>query len=223
MAKDNSQQLASNLRYLQEAGRLKLTDQEQESLNQGPDQMRLAQLNAIAERCALTLERLLTARMADVPQGLKFLIMDCDGVLTDGAMTFTKNGDELKSFNAKDGLGIKKLQERGWLTGIISAGVSTGLVEKRAQMLGVEQVYVGQKPKWEILEEWLQERHMAPEAVVYIGDDLSDLPILEKVGYSACPANAVKAVRNRVHQVLELEGGAGCVRELIDDYLLPSL
>ena len=147
-------------------------------------------------------------------------IFDVDGVLTDGAMIFSKNGDEIKRFNAKDGQGIKQCRENGINTGIISAGISTGLVEKRAEMLGVKHVYVGKQPKLEILNDWLQELNLNFEDIAYIGDDITDIPILEKVGASFCPADAVSAVKQTAEVVLSLNGGAGCVRELIEDYLV---
>lgn len=153
-------------------------------------------------------------------RGIKMLIMDCDGVLTDGAMIFSKNGDEIKRFNAKDGQGIKQCRANGINTGIISAGISTGLVEKRAEMLGVKHVYVGKQPKLEILNDWLQELDLKLENIAYIGDDITDIPILEKVGASFCPADAVSAVKQSAEVVLSLKGGAGCVRELIEDYLV---
>ncbi len=151
---------------------------------------------------------------------IKMLIMDCDGVLTDGAMIFSKNGDEIKRFNAKDGQGIKQCHSHGILTGIISAGESTGLVEKRAAMLGVVHVYVGKIPKLEILRRWLDKLDLKFENIAYIGDDVTDIPILEKAGASFCPADAVSAVKKSSEVVLSLKGGEGCVRELIEEYLI---
>lgn len=162
----------------------------------------------------------LAARQRALPQNIQALVMDCDGVLTDGRMIFSKEGDELKHFHAHDGMGLKRWHASGKRSGIISAGRSSGLVERRAAMMKVEQVYVGKTPKLEILEGWLQEWELRPEQVAYIGDDLSDLPIMEWVGFSACPANAVPAVRAQAEVCLQLPGGQGCLRELLDQYLL---
>jgi YrbI family 3-deoxy-D-manno-octulosonate 8-phosphate phosphatase len=151
----------------------------------------------------------------------RFLVMDCDGVLTDGAMVLHSDGSQSKRFNVKDGMGIKLCQEQGMLTGIISAGTSTGLVEARAEMLAIPLVYVGKEPKLKVLQTWLETHNLSLEEVVYIGDDVNDLPILEKCGAAFCPADAAEAVRNHPRvKTLTKAGGAGCVRELVDHHLL---
>ncbi|NVK28001.1 MAG: HAD hydrolase family protein [Flavobacteriia bacterium] len=153
-------------------------------------------------------------------KNIRMVIMDCDGVLTDGGMIFTANGDEIKQFNAKDGMGIKALKNNDILTGIISAGKEPRPIEKRAEMLGIDHVYVGTRPKIEVLNDWINELDILPENIAYIGDDISDLPILEVVGFSACPADAVSSVRKAVDVILPLKGGQGVVREWIDRYLV---
>lgn len=206
-----------NLRWLQA----------RELLSPGSTEPSLHSLVNAARETGLPMEHLLyrdLERRRDIAsRDLRMLVMDCDGVLTDGAMIFSKNGDEIKQFNAKDGLGIRRLQKAGWTTGIISAGVSSGLVERRAAMLDIDQVYVGKKPKIEILDEWLRSAGLRYEQIAYIGDDLSDMPILERAGASFCPADAVPAVRRSVEVVLSQMGGRGCVREMIDSYLMPAV
>lgn len=182
----------------------------------------LGELIEACRKTGYTADRLLNSPLPSSPPGIEFLVMDCDGVLTNGEMIFTREGDEIKHFHAKDGLGIKRMHKAGIKTGIISAGSSTGLVERRAEMLGIQRVYVGKKAKWEVLQGWLQEENIAAEKVAYIGDDLSDLPVLQRVGFSACPADAVREVKNYCSVTLSRDGGKGCVRELIDDYLLFS-
>ena len=204
--------LKDNLRYLQQQGYSALPANVEST----------AHLLQLAENVPHTLEDLLYVNLAIKEQkaaGIQFLVMDCDGVLTDGAMVFTKNGDEIKHFNAKDGLGIKLLRQQNILTGIISAGRSSGLVESRAAMMKVDKVYVGKTPKWDILQEWLRELQLSPKAVAYIGDDLTDIPVMEKVGLSFCPADAAHAVKQTAHITLRTPGGKGCVRELIERYL----
>ncbi len=222
MPKASLHRLQANLQYLQAQGQISLSADEQALMQQSPGNFSAQQLLDLSERSGHSLSTLLTKALDHTPQDLRFLVMDCDGVLTDGGMTFTKNGDEIKRFNAKDGMGIKRLQKAGWQTGIISAGISTGLVEHRAKMLGIENVYVGKEPKLEILKSWLARLQLSFNQVAYIGDDISDLPILQAAGFSACPADAVKTVKECVSKVLELKGGEGCVRELIDDHLLPE-
>lgn len=158
------------------------------------------------------------AALADI----RMLVMDCDGVLTDGKMIFTREGDEIKHFHAQDGMGLKRWHQAGGLSGIISAGRSSGLVERRAEMMHVNQVYVGKQPKWEVLAAWLAKLELQPHEVAYVGDDVSDLPVMERVGACFCPRDAVKEVRNQAQVVLSRTGGTGCVRELVEDYLLPA-
>ena len=210
----NTSLFAVNVKYLTKKGLLR----------NEPSSLDLDSLIEVSRATSIPVEQLLnkdlTKREDIRNRGIKMLIMDCDGVLTDGAMIFSKNGDEIKRFNAKDGQGIKQCHQNGMLSGIISAGISTGLVEKRAEMLGVENVYVGKRPKLEVLNEWLERLNLDFEHIAYIGDDITDIPILEKVGASFCPADAVSAVKQTAEVVLSLKGGEGCVRELIEDYLL---
>ncbi|MDZ7846404.1 MAG: HAD-IIIA family hydrolase [Owenweeksia sp.] len=214
--------LRHNLEYLLNKKQLKMPkDAVHELLNQ-QRQLTVDELLLIGEMSNLEINMLLHRRLPLEKIAVKMLVMDCDGVLTDGGMTFSKDGDEIKKFNAKDGQGIKRAHNEGLLTGIISAGHSTGLVEKRAAMLGIEHVYVGKRPKLAVLEEWLTTLKFNLEDIAYIGDDISDIPILEKVALAACPSDAVKQVREISHLVLQLPGGAGCVRELIDEHLLTS-
>ena len=210
----NTSLFAENVKYLTNKSLLR----------NEPSSLDLDSLIEVSQITSIPVEQLLNkdlAKREDIRnRSIKMLIMDCDGVLTDGAMIFSKNGDEIKRFNAKDGQGIKQCHNNGMLSGIISAGISTGLVEKRAEMLGVENVYVGKRPKLEVLNEWLERLNLDFEHIAYIGDDITDIPILEKVGASFCPADAVSAVKQTAEVVLSLKGGEGCVRELIEDYLL---
>lgn len=149
---------------------------------------------------------------------IRMVVMDCDGVLTDGGMILTAKGDEIKQFNARDGMGIKKLHQLGMITGIISSGVEPAIVEKRAKMLDIKHVHVGLEPKLDVLDTWLEGLGLTREQVAYIGDDITDLPIIEVAGFSACPADAISAVRHAVDVVLPLKGGDGCVREWVERY-----
>lgn len=149
-------------------------------------------------------------------QHIKLLLLDVDGVLTDGGVYMDANGVESKKFNAKDGVGIKALLKQGIQVGIISAAKSKEIVLKRAEMLDIKLVYVGMEEKLTILEQWMQQYEFKKEEVAYIGDDIIDYQILKNVGISACPADAHESIIDEVDIILNHKGGEGCVREFID-------
>jgi 3-deoxy-D-manno-octulosonate 8-phosphate phosphatase (KDO 8-P phosphatase) len=151
---------------------------------------------------------------------IKLLILDVDGTLTDGGIYIMEDGSQFKKFNSRDGMGIRLLQKAGIEVGIISNGKTTSMVQARADMLGITRVYVGEAKKMDVLDAWMEEMGIGLGEVGMVGDDINDLPVMEKVGLSACPADAVKAVKEKADIVLQLKGGEGCVRELIDNYLL---
>lgn len=153
-------------------------------------------------------------------ENIRLVVFDIDGVLTDGGMYYTESGDEFKKFNSKDGLAIRRLAKEGYLTGVISHGINVNLITRRANLLNIPKVYVGNRPKEEVLLEWCHEIGIQPLDVAYIGDDINDLPVMKIAGFTACPADAVQEVKKKVDVVLGLEGGKGCVREWIDEYIL---
>ena len=146
---------------------------------------------------------------------VKLLLLDVDGVLTDGSITYLSGGGEAKSFNTQDGLGIKLLQDSGVAVGIITAR-SSEAVERRAQDLQFAHVFQGKQDKLTVYESILKETGLRPPQTAYMGDDLMDLPILNRVGFAVAPANAVAEVRQRVHYTTESGGGRGAVREICD-------
>lgn len=150
---------------------------------------------------------------------IKFLVLDVDGVLTDAGMYYTESGDEMKKFNAKDGIGIIALTKSGFPVGIISHGTNTNILERRAKKLGIERVYAGKEEKIKILKKWFKEMKLKPENVAYIGDDINDMDMYKEVGLSACPADAHNKVKKAAKIILTKKGGEGCVREFIDEYL----
>ena len=189
----------------------------------------LVELEAITEEYELDLHALLfkplfkneylTEKLAKI----KLLILDVDGVMTDGGMIFSENADQQKKFNTKDGMGIIEVVKKGEVeVGIISSGFTGGLVHKRAEMLGMKRCYVGRDSKISVLESWIEEMQISLEEVAIIGDDINDLSIMRVAGFSACPADAVEVVKKQVDVILSLKGGQGCVREFIDNYLLPA-
>lgn len=150
---------------------------------------------------------------------IKLIVLDVDGVFTDGGMFYSSAGEELKKFNVKDGMAITRAIERGFQFGIISASSRSEVIEIRAKVLGIQNVYVGKEPKLEILESWLYKMGMGYENVAYIGDDINDVAILEKVGIGAAPADAAIQARHAAQIVLNQKGGGGCIREFIEKYI----
>jgi 3-deoxy-D-manno-octulosonate 8-phosphate phosphatase (KDO 8-P phosphatase) len=150
----------------------------------------------------------------------KFLALDIDGVLTDGVVYYSESGDEQKKFNEKDGLVILTLTEAGKYVGFISSGKNSHIIENRAALLGVQKVYFGTWKKAEVLEEWCKELNIGFENIAYIGDDINDMPVIQKAGLTACPADAVPLVKEAVNIVLSKKGGEGCVREFVEKYIM---
>ncbi len=151
---------------------------------------------------------------------IKFLVLDVDGVMTDGGMYYTSAGDQFKKFNVKDGMAIKEARKAGLRVAFLSAGSSERIVMDRARTLDVTLVYVGQEPKLNILNKWCDELGFDLSQVAYIGDDINDIPVMDAVGYSACPADAVQAVRDKAYVVLQRKGGDACVREFVEEHLI---
>ena len=150
---------------------------------------------------------------------LGMLILDIDGVMTDAGIYYTENGDEIKKFNARDGLGIISLTRAGKKVGFVSSGFSNAMILKRAKVLGVEHVYTGTWAKKQVVAEWSRDLNIPLEHMAYIGDDINDIPVIEMVGLSACPADAVPEVKAISDIILSTNGGRGCIREFIDTYL----
>ena len=150
---------------------------------------------------------------------IKFLGLDVDGTLTDGGMYYTEGGEEFKRFDTKDGRGIIELQKRGVQVGLLSSGFKTKIIEGRAKTLGLEKFYVGTDPKINILQQWCEEMDIDMKEVAYIGDDINDRDIINAVGFTACPADAMSSIKDIVDIVLINKGGYGCVREFIEEHL----
>lgn len=146
---------------------------------------------------------------------IKMLVFDVDGVMTDGSITYDENGIEYKTFNAKDGHGIVRMNKSGFITAIITAR-NNGTVAHRAKNLNFTELYQGYKFKLPALEELLKKYNLSFENVSYMGDDLPDICILEKVGLACCPNDAVKEVQEICNFKSLYGGGKGAVRELCD-------
>jgi 3-deoxy-D-manno-octulosonate 8-phosphate phosphatase (KDO 8-P phosphatase) len=146
---------------------------------------------------------------------IRLLLLDVDGIMTDGRIVYDNNGVETKAFDVKDGHGLKLLQRAGVKVGIIT-GRESKIVEHRARELGIGIVHQGAKEKIAPYRRILQETGLNDEAVAYAGDDLVDLPVLRRVGLALSVADAVEEVRAHVHYVTRERGGRGAVREICE-------
>ncbi|WP_221798773.1 KdsC family phosphatase [Oceanobacter mangrovi] len=146
---------------------------------------------------------------------IKLVVFDVDGVLTDGTLTYSERGEQVKHFNVKDGVGIKLLQRFDIATAIISAKSSAALA-KRASDLGVQYFYPGASDKWPCLQEILDQLELMPEQVCYVGDDVIDLKVMTRVGLAVAPADAFWMVHDRAHYCCDKPGGKGVAREVAD-------
>jgi len=152
---------------------------------------------------------------------IKLLLLDVDGVMTDGRIIYVNDGGEAKAFDVKDGHGLKLIQRAGIQVGIIT-GRHSDIVARRAAELGIELVYQGIKDKRLPFREILEKLGLEPSEVAYVGDDVVDLPVLRQVGFSATVADAVDDVKAYVDFVTSRPGGRGAVREICDFLLKES-
>lgn len=146
---------------------------------------------------------------------IKLLILDVDGVLTDGRLFFDNEGNEYKSFHARDGHGIKLLRQTGVKVAVIS-GRKSPVVAQRMKNLGIELVYQGHEDKRSALNEILKKTGVTPEQAAHVGDDLLDLPIMVRVGLAIAVNDANFAVKQHADWCTSLPGGLGAVREVCD-------
>lgn len=159
-------------------------------------------------------------KLIDIAKSIKLVAFDVDGVMTDGSLTFIEDGREIKTYNAKDGLGVVMLSRAGLITSIITAR-DNGTVEHRAKILDIKELYMGQKNKLKALDELIEKYKLNLSEIAYMGDDLPDICVLEKVGLKCCPSDAVFEVKNVSNFISEYGGGKGAVRELCD-FILKS-
>jgi 3-deoxy-D-manno-octulosonate 8-phosphate phosphatase (KDO 8-P phosphatase) len=150
--------------------------------------------------------------------GVQLLLLDCDGVLTDGGVTWSDEGVELKTFHIRDGLGIRAWQRAGGRTGIIT-GRSSRIVERRAAELGIEFVRQGVDDKLVVAQAIIEECGLSWEQTAFMGDDLPDLPVVARCGVGAAVADACPELIAAAGVVTSLPGGRGAVRELVERML----
>ena len=146
---------------------------------------------------------------------IKVLAFDVDGVMTDCSLIFDENGVEYKKFHGRDGQGIELLHRAGLVPAIITKR-NNGTIEHRAKVLGITELHMGQKNKIEALEEIVEKYGISYDEISYMGDDLPDICVLERVGLPCCPADAVSEVKERAQFISSKNGGQGAVRELCE-------
>jgi len=149
---------------------------------------------------------------------IKTFIFDVDGVLTDGKFLINSDGELLRSFDTKDGYAMKCALVKGFKIAIITGGRNEA-VRERFRELGVIDIYLGAHNKLDAYQDLMDNYDFNPEEILYIGDDIPDIPVMEKVGLGCCPADAASDVKAMADYVSHKKGGEGCVRELIEQVL----
>jgi len=151
-------------------------------------------------------------------KNISTFVFDVDGVLTDGTLIITSEGEMLRKMNVKDGYALKTALQKGYNICIITGGTNEG-VRLRLKGLGITDIYLGAHHKEDPLKEYLDIYEIAPENVLYMGDDMPDIPPMKLVGLSSCPQNAIPEVKEVCDYVSHKNGGDGCVRDVIEQVL----
>ncbi|MDR6561407.1 MULTISPECIES: HAD hydrolase family protein [unclassified Arcicella] len=147
---------------------------------------------------------------------IKLLITDCDGVLTDAGVYYGENGEVLKKFNIRDGMGVERLRKSVNVeTAIITGEVSPSVV-KRAEKLKITELHLGIKDKLAILTQIMVSRNLTKNNIAYIGDDVNDIEIMQNVGLTACPNDAISFTKEVADYICQNKGGEGCFREFAE-------
>ncbi len=146
---------------------------------------------------------------------IKAFVLDVDGVMTDGQLLLTEDGNYLRSFNIRDGYAIRKAIEEGFKITVISGGKSLG-VQKRLSDLGLKDIYLGVNDKLPVLLQWMQKEGIDSNQLAYMGDDILDLPCYAHAALKACPQDAAPEIRSICNYISGYHGGKGCVRDLIE-------
>jgi 3-deoxy-D-manno-octulosonate 8-phosphate phosphatase (KDO 8-P phosphatase) len=150
-----------------------------------------------------------------VLRNIRALVLDVDGVLTDGGMYYGSSGEPLKKFNVRDGMGLRLVREAGLVVAFIS-GDRSAAVQRRAEKLGIRDLFLGAEDKLDALERFLKSRRIASREAAYVGDDVNDLPPMRRVGLAIAVADAAPEVRKAAHWVTRRRGGDAAVREVCD-------
>lgn len=197
--------LESNLRVSGKIGYYEMPEDTYYEIDEPSDWIIIEQLLKTQKKEKRTLEI----------KNIKLLAIDCDGVLTDAGMYYSNEGDSLKKFNTKDGMGISMLMQSGILVSIIT-GENSEIVQKRSEKLRIEDYFLGCKNKVEAMDLLLEKYQLTYEEVAFIGDDINDLELLRKVGTSFAVNDAMDIVKSSVDYITKRKGGEGAVREVAD-------
>ena len=149
-------------------------------------------------------------------QKIKLLFTDCDGVLTDGGVYVSANGEELKKFNLRDGMGVERLRKMCAIDTGIMTGENSPIVTKRAEKLHITHLYLHVKDKKQRLKEILLQHNLNADEIAYIGDDLNDLEAISMCGLTASPSDGNSLIKETVHYICSLPGGSGAFREFAE-------
>ncbi len=158
----------------------------------------------------------LSDELIDRARKIKLLLMDCDGVLTDGRLYFTEKGETMKVFHVRDGQGLALWHKAGFRSGIITGRDARKIIEARAAELGIHYIKARSQDKAKDFEDILRDAGVTAEEVAYIGDDVGDISLMEKVGLPIAVADAVSEVFSYIIYKTEKQGGLGAVREVTD-------
>ena len=149
---------------------------------------------------------------------IKAFVFDYDGVISDGNIWSANDTIIVRSGNVKDGYAMQYALRKGYLIAILSGG-SGDSIRSRMKMLGVEDVYLGSHRKKEIFEDFLKDKQLLPEQVLYVGDDIPDYDVMRLAGVSACPVDAAEEIKAVADYISHKNGGCGCVRDVIEQVL----
>lgn len=159
-------------------------------------------------------EHILKKRIKPDINDFKMFLTDCDGVLTDGGMYYSESGESFKKFNTLDGMGISLIKNLGLKAGIVTSE-NTNFAKARAEKLNIE-CYLNVKDKYGFVKNLASQFGVSLKQIIYIGDDINDLELLKSVGFSACPANAQRIIKNNVSYISNFNGGSGALRDIIN-------
>ena len=154
--------------------------------------------------------------MENILKGIKAFVFDVDGVFTDGGILATSEGELYRTFDAKDGFAIRMAHMRGYKLGVITGGRSES-IPKRVLQCGIkpEDVYLGSRDKIEDFEDFCRKYDLLPSEILYMGDDLPDIPVMQVCGCGVAPADAVEEALEAANFICTKAGGKGCVRETV--------
>lgn len=149
---------------------------------------------------------------------IKAFVLDIDGVLTDATIHVTESGEQLRRFNVRDGYAMQLAVKKGYLICVISGGKSQSVIS-RLKGLGITEVHLGITKKLDVYNKFIKQHQFKPENIMYMGDDIPDIPVMKVAGLGACPSDAVEEVKEISDYISAKNGGEGCVRDIIEKVL----